>query len=116
MLEDHSDLLSLPPKLRAVQCCYVPAVYQNSAAVGTLQQIDTAHQRGFSSAGKADNAEDLALFYFKAHVICGVEFPACIDVGLGYVFKTYHCSTSVHEIILRIVTFVRTGNSCGEAL
>ena len=31
-------------------------------SVGRLQQVHAAHQRAFSSAGEADDAEDLSLF------------------------------------------------------
>jgi hypothetical protein len=47
----------------------VSAVYQHLAAGGLLQQIDAPHQRGFSRAGQADDAEYLAVRYGEVYVL-----------------------------------------------
>lgn len=82
---------------------------RNSAprrAVMSLPLISTLPLSGRSSrliqrtsvdlpgAGKSDNPEYLAVFYFKSNVVRRIEFLPGVDVGLGYVLKTYHLITS----------------------
>ena len=42
---------------------------QDLSLIRPFQQIDAAHQRGFSRAGQADDAENLTLFHGNGHIL-----------------------------------------------
>ena len=62
MLEDHADFPANLPQLFFIQPCQLCAVDGHRPFRGPLQQVDAPYQRGLSSAGKSDDAENFSLF------------------------------------------------------
>ncbi len=57
-LKDHADGSADLAQFLLGKAGQLRAVYTDGTGRGPLQKVDTAHQRGFSSAGKTDDAED----------------------------------------------------------
>ena len=79
-------LLALGAQLLLVHGHQIHAMEENLAAIRPLQQIDAAHQRGFTGAGQADDSENLALFHRDIHMLQSFNLITAVTEGLRQIF------------------------------
>ena len=88
-LENHSDGRTF--KSSFGKPGQILSVQQHLAAGGFLQQVYAPHQRGFARAGKADDAEYLAVVYGEVYVLQRLHrLPELLYVLLE-ILNFYHC-------------------------
>ena len=99
VLKNHADFLPAQAKLLLTERQQAFAVQQNVPAVRALQQVHTSHQRAFSRAGQADDAENFpfpdgkgnALQRFHAAVFRGEGFAEIPNLQVAF----FHILTSI---------------------
>ena len=80
---------ALLPKLAPVE--------NNGACIRRFKAADKAKKRAFSAAGGADNAEYLAIFKLKAHVVKSIGFNIITLIAPAEIFNAqyvFHAQTS----------------------
>ncbi len=84
MLENHADLAARLTELLRLHVAEVPAVDDDLALRRLFQQIQTPDKRTLSGAGQPDDAEDIALFDFKADAVGRDDGAALLGFRLKY--------------------------------
>ena len=90
-LEDHGNTSAHFQQLRLRQGGHVPAVDDDLAGAGPLQQVDAADEGAFAGAGKADDTENLAVVDGKVDIPQGFHGTGSALKGLGEFLQLYHC-------------------------
>ena len=72
MLEDHADLFARLPQFCGGEGGQLLIIHRDRARGGPFEQVDAAHQRGFTGARKADDAEDFPSADRKRNIAHGV--------------------------------------------
>lgn len=95
VLKDHADLFARLPQLPRRERGHFFSVHRDRAGSWPLEQIDASHERGFAGAGKADDAEDLALADRKADVLHGVHRASAGGEIFGDMCQFYQNNSSL---------------------
>lgn len=86
-MKDHANAAAERAQAFAVQLHHIGAVHRQCAVRDVMHAVDGADQRGFASAGKADDGHELALSNGQVNVLQRLE---AVGVFFVYMFEFNH--------------------------